>query len=83
MSDSINNIYIQALNNAYLLSKYKSKLIDTILKSPNDSIYFQGLRDGKKIYDLQHDKSRLRDLERLRNKSTRDRGLERGSQSHK
>lgn len=77
MGNSSDNTYIKAFNIAYLLAKYNSKLLNSILETPNESIYFQGLVDGKNTYDLERKNDRLREVERLRSNVDRDKGIER------
>jgi hypothetical protein len=76
MSEKINEIYIKAFNQAYLLAKYKSDLIAKILESKHENEYIQGLRDGKETFELTLQNSRLKEIELLHSSRNKDKGLE-------
>jgi hypothetical protein len=61
-----NSKYIKGFNHAYLLAKYKSQLIESILNTTSISDYIQGLKDGKRTYEQQKIKSRSKELKDLK-----------------
>lgn len=71
--------YIQGFNNGYTLAKYEPDLMTKIIKNihpTND--YLDGLFSGKVEYELEHTRTQLDDLKRVRNESqNRENDLER------
>lgn len=76
MSDSINDIYLKAFNNGYLLARYNTALLEKILESNNKVKYILGLKDGKNAFEIQQKKSREKDIQRLSSDRKNDLGLE-------
>lgn len=77
MSEEINDIYVKAFNQAYLLSKYNSELIEKILESKNEGIFFEGFEDGRKTYKKEISQSRSNELRKLQDEKQQNRKLER------
>lgn len=77
MSEQIDTLYIKAFNNAFVLSEFNAHLLEKILQTTTENNYIQGLKDGKTIFDLTRQKSRLKDIENLRNSKNIDRDLTR------
>ncbi len=68
--------YIKGFNNAYFLAEYNPTLIEMLIRTETDNDFLQGLRDGKKTYELEQQKSRIKELQKLRSKN-QDKDLER------
>jgi hypothetical protein len=66
-----------AFNHAYLLAKYNASILEKLVEVTPENNYVSGLKDGKKTYDLEMSKFRLKEIERLRSKNSRDVDLER------
>ncbi|MBX2826545.1 MAG: hypothetical protein KTR22_00175, partial [Flavobacteriaceae bacterium] len=58
MNEGINDIYVKAFNQAYLLAKFNVSLLDKILSSNQEGNYFDGLRDGKKTFEQERARQR-------------------------
>lgn len=69
--------YIKGVNHAYLLAEYQPQLLDNLLKTESRNDYFIGLQDGKRLYEQEQSQSRLNELNTIRDKKSKDRGLER------
>lgn len=69
--------YINGVNYAYVLAKHQPQLLDNLLKSESRNDYFIGLQDGKRLYEQERSKSRLNELNNLKNKKTRDKDIKR------
>lgn len=70
--------FATGFNNGYLIAKYLPQLFKKLQKSiSNTGEYFQGFFSGAKEYDIETQKSRLDDLQKVRKSKPRDRGLER------
>ena len=68
MSNQVDDIYIKAFNQAYLISKYNMTLIEKVLQSQNSGIYFQGLQDGKQTFEKEKGIKRMRELRKVKSK---------------
>ena len=87
MEKIVSEKYIKGFNQSYLITKYRPKLIEMLLKNVKDNDFFKGMQDGRKTYiqeknkskSLSKSNSRLQELERLRSskREVKDRGLER------
>ena len=60
--------YIKGFNNAYFLAEHNPALINKLITIEKDIDYINGLKDGKKTYELEQQKSRIKDLRKLRSK---------------
>lgn len=62
--------FITGFNSGYLLAKYQSKMLTSLLKDirPFNS-YVQGMSSGQKEYEMWQTKSHLDDLEQIRQKN--------------
>ena len=67
--------YIEGVNHAFYIAKYNMPLMQKILRSKNDSLYFHGLVDGVDVFKRVREIERRKELRHLRNKNT-DRELE-------
>ena len=77
MSKELDDIYLKAFNQAYLLSKYNSDLIDKVLMRKNEGRYFEGLIDGKIAYSKERVNTRIIETQALKSRSKNDLDLER------
>jgi hypothetical protein len=46
--EKIDPQYIKGFNHGYLINEHEPKLLDKVLKSKNESIYFKALAAGKR-----------------------------------
>jgi hypothetical protein len=76
MEQALSSHYIKGFNNAYFLAEHNSALIEMLIRTETDNDFIQGLKDGKKTYDLEQQKSRIKELQKLRSKN-QDKDLER------
>lgn len=72
METELTPYYIKGFNNAYFLAQHNPSLLNQLIKLESETDYVKGLHDGKKTYDLEQQKSRIKDLQHLRKKSNRD-----------
>ena len=72
MREQIDKKYIKGVNHGYLLTKYRSDLLNQILVTANKDIYIDGLIDGKKSFELTQSRSRLKEIENLRSNKNLD-----------
>jgi hypothetical protein len=70
--------YIRGFNSGYLLAKHIPALLAKIVKNVRPTNDFsEGLFSGKEEYELEHSRTTLEDLKRLRNNSKgHDKGIE-------
>jgi hypothetical protein len=66
--------YLKGFNHAYPLAQHKSQLIEQILSTATKNNYLEGMRDGKRVFEQEHNRSnnRLKELDQLRTKRDRD-----------
>ncbi len=72
MEKTLSPHYIKGFNNAYFLAEHNPALISKLITIEKDIDYINGLKDGKKTFELELQKSRISDLRKLRSKDERD-----------
>ncbi len=75
METALSRHYIKGFNNAYFLAEYNPTLINKLITIEKDSDYINGLKDGKRTYELERQKSRINEIRMLRSKD--DKNLQR------
>lgn len=75
MATALSPHYIKGFNNAYFLAEHNPTLINKLITIEKDIDYITGLKDGKKTYELEQQKSRIKDLRKLRNRN-KEKGLD-------
>jgi hypothetical protein len=65
--------FISGFNAGYLMAEYEPQMLTTLLKSvqPVNS-YISGMTFGQKEYELESTKTRIGELDNLRNKNKED-----------
>lgn len=76
MEQTLTPYYIKGFNNGYFLAEHNPTLTEQLIRTETDNDYIQGLKDGKKTYELEQQKSRINELKKLRSQDHK-KGLER------
>ena len=79
MDNKQEELFIRGFNHGYLLARHVPDIMDILRKGiQTTNEYFQGFFSGENEWKLEHSKTLLNDLTRLRSKSkSRNRDLER------
>lgn len=72
METTLSPYYVKGFNNAYFLAEHNPTLISKLITIEKDIDYINGLKDGKKAYELEQQKTRINDLRKLRNRDDRE-----------
>ena len=72
MEATLTNIYIKGFNNGYFLAKHNPTLIDKLIRNESNLEYIQALKDGHKTYQLEKQKKRINDVQKLRTNTKRN-----------
>lgn len=72
METTLSPNYVKGFNNAYFLAEHNPTLINKLITIEKDIDYINGLKDGKKTYELEQQKSRINDLRKLRSKDEKN-----------
>lgn len=69
--------YIKGVNHAYTLAQHQPKLLNQLIEAKKQNDYFIGLKDGQRIFEQERSKSRLKELDKISKRKSKDRDLER------
>lgn len=65
--------FIKGFNAGYLLAEHELNLINNLLKGvQTNTTYFSGMSFGQKEYELEHSKTQMSEIEKLRQKDHYD-----------
>lgn len=74
MKITTEDLYTRGFNQAFLLAKYNSPLIQKILETKNEGLYFEALSDGMKAFEIE--RMILGTNELNKNRSSLDRDID-------
>jgi hypothetical protein len=73
MEAALSNLYIKGFNNGYFLAEHNPPLIEKLVQTETNLEYIQALRDGKKTFELEKQKVRIKEIKNLRKGKSLDR----------
>lgn len=75
--DKIIEKYIKGFNHGFLLNRYQSQLMESLMNSTSNNDYINGLKDGARMYEKQKTTSRTQQIQNLKMRRDKDQDLER------